>query len=62
MNGDLKIFDQSHGELIKLKSLHQENVNAVLFFQNDLMDAQAMVSGSEHPGGDLIFSQVGKTV
>jgi hypothetical protein len=62
MNGDLKIFDQSHGEMIKLKNLHAENVNAVLFFHNEATDAQALVSGSEHPGGDLIFSQVGKTV
>jgi hypothetical protein len=57
MNGDIKLFDQKHAELLKVSGLH-ENVSCALYFKSDKLDSNLVVSGSETPGAALVFSSV----
>lgn len=57
MNGDLKLYDQKHSELLKVSSMH-EAVTCALYFKSDTLQCNMLISGSEAPGASLMFSQV----
>ena len=52
MNGDLKLFDHKHAELLKVTSLHS-SVSSALYFNCNML-----VSASESPSAALVFSQI----
>lgn len=58
MNGDLKVYDSKHAEVLKIEKLHQENVNCALYFKSDSLQGNYLVTGSECPGASLVFSSV----
>ena len=57
MNGDIKLFDHKHAELLKVTSLHN-SVSSALYFKSDLLNSNMLVSGSESPNSSLVFSQI----
>jgi len=57
MNGDVKLFDQKHSELLKVSSMHQA-VTCALYFKSDALNCNMLVTGSETPGAVLVFSQI----
>ena len=57
MNGDIKLFDHKHAELLKVTSLHN-SVSSALYFKSDLLNSNMLVSGSESPNAALVFSQI----
>jgi hypothetical protein len=57
MNGDLKLFDHKHAELLKVTSLHS-SVSSALYFKSDLLNCNMLVSASESPSAALVFSQI----
>lgn len=57
MNGDIKLFDNKHSELLKVSSMH-EAVSCALYFKSDALGCNVLVSGSEAPAPTLVFSQI----
>lgn len=55
MNGDVKLYDHKHAELLKVTSMH-DSVSSLLYFKSDNMGCNYLVSGSEAPGAALVFS------
>lgn len=59
MNGDLKIFDAKHSELVKVAQLHQDTaITDLLYFQSELLKRDVVVTASESPNAELIFGSV----
>ena len=59
MNGDLKIYDSKHAELLKVTGLHDEtSISDLLYFKSDLIDAGLVVTASEMPNPALTFGQL----
>lgn len=58
MNGDFKLYDNKHAELLKVSSIH-DNVSCALYFKSDALNCNVLVTGSESPNAGLQFGQIG---
>lgn len=58
MNGDFKLYDNKHAELLKVSSIH-ESVSCALYFKSDALNCNVLVTGSESPNAGLQFGQIG---
>jgi hypothetical protein len=59
MNGDLKIYDSKHAELVKVSQLHSDtSITDCLYFKSEAAQANILVTASEVPNPTLVFSEV----
>jgi len=58
MNGDIKLYDNKHAELLKVSTTN-ENVSCAIYFKSDLLNCNVLVTGSESPNAGLQFGQIG---
>lgn len=52
MNGDIKLYDNKHAELLKVSTVH-DNITNALYFKSDLLNCNVVVTASESPNGRL---------
>lgn len=52
MNGDIKLYDNKHSELLKVTTLH-DSVSCALYFKSDVMGCNVLVTGSASPNAGL---------
>lgn len=58
MNGDIKLYDNKHAELLKVSTTN-DNVSCALYFKSDVLNCYVLVTGSESPNAGLQFGQIG---
>lgn len=58
MNGDIKLYDNKHSEVLKVSSVN-ESISCGLYFKSDTLNCNLLVTGSESPNAGLQFGQVG---
>ncbi len=52
MNGDIKLYDNKHAELLKVSTVH-DNITSALYFKSDLLNCNVVVTASESPNARL---------
>jgi len=58
-NGDLKVYDSKHAELLKVNNLHPDcQITDLLYFKSDVMNKKIVVTASELPTPQLTFSEL----
>lgn len=56
MNGDLKVFDSKHTQLLSINMHTETSITDCLFFKSDVLNTNVVVSASEVPNPALTFS------
>ena len=60
-NGDVKIFNATHQEILSVSQLHDDSrINDLLYFNSDKLDSKLLVTCSELPNPSLTISKVAK--
>ncbi len=54
MNGDIKLYDNKHAELLKVSTTN-DSVSCALYFKSDVLNCNVLVTGSESPNAGLQF-------
>ena len=58
-NGDVKVFDSSHSELLNVASLHKDSqITDMLYFKSDALNSKILVTCSEMPDPTLVISKL----
>jgi len=52
MNGDFKIYDSKHAELLKV-STSNDSITSALFFKSDSLNSNVLITGSSSPNAGL---------
>jgi len=52
MNGDIKLYDSKHSEVLKVSSVN-ESISCGLYFKSDSLNCNVLVTGSESPNAGL---------
>ena len=52
MNGDIKLYDNKHAELLKVTTVH-DSISCALYFKSDSLNCNVLVTGSESPNACL---------
>ena len=52
MNGDLKLYDSKHAELLKVSSVN-DSISCALYFKSDVLNSNILVTASESPNAGL---------
>ena len=52
MNGDLKLYDNKHAELLKVSSVN-DSISSALYFKSDVLNCNILVTASESPNAGL---------
>jgi len=52
MNGDFKIYDSKHAELLKV-STSNDSITSALFFKSDSLNSNILITGSSSPNAGL---------
>ena len=58
MNGDIKLYDNKHAELLKVSTVN-DTITCGLYFKSDTLNCNILVTGSESPNAGLQFGQIG---
>ena len=58
-NGDLKLYNSKHAELLSVSQLHADSqITDTLYFKSDVLGSKILVTCSEMPDPQLVISRV----
>ena len=59
-NGDVKVYDSKHNEVLNATKLHQDSqITDLLYFKSDTLDQKYLITCSELPNAQMTISKIG---